>query len=588
MTAMYTFATQAGPIPLSELDANFASIISESWSVVENIAALKALSVTGTGRAFVLDYWTLGGNGGGGPFWCDTTDTTSSDNYGTIIVANDGGRWKRIYTDQLSMRDFGVKADGTTDDYARAQSAITATVGVRLVWPSTPGTSMVIKTCLNVTGRGSSPTIWVGQGFNIDMSAGTVVKCQTAADTTTHVSHGWIADFTGSQNVSIEGINFWGTGTDASTKGFLFARTASCHYVQQIELRWMSIDVGTSPLINSDGTRNLGTIAIYNCQAEQLKTDHASFKADSAVVETLNNEVSMVSPWSLIDLTVGISTTNIQHYSSTFYAYTYAALTQYGVAGARTFGCVFARDGGSSFLYAIVLRASAAAYQNCQNSAFDGQVEGFTTGLVLATPGAEYAGIRTTLFMVAASGASPYVQCSTSQIMRNCVFDNQHTGNLGGHVALSLGAGCQLVDSYPVLYDSDTVSYAGCIPIGQTYSSGGSNSSTIAAIKNFTAGVDMAGGGSPDIPSSYADNFGWIRGAGFLKCNNVVGVLAGATIGTMDAAHRPNRTILGSACKSGGKATYFQLTSAGALSVGENLALNDYVDLSDMLFKQTQ
>lgn len=53
-----------------------------------------------------------------GMFVRDNSDTTSTDNGGTVIVAGNGKRWKRQFTGPVSNLWFGAKGDGTTDDTA--------------------------------------------------------------------------------------------------------------------------------------------------------------------------------------------------------------------------------------------------------------------------------------------------------------------------------------------------------------------------------------------------------------------------------------------------------------------------------------
>lgn len=75
--------------------------------VVDTIAALRGLSRGTYNRAFVIGYYTAG-DGGGGEYWLDPSDTTTADNGGTVIVANDGGRWKLQHGPQVSAMAFGV------------------------------------------------------------------------------------------------------------------------------------------------------------------------------------------------------------------------------------------------------------------------------------------------------------------------------------------------------------------------------------------------------------------------------------------------------------------------------------------------
>lgn len=90
--------------------------------VVQSIAALKAIDKTKYTEAFVTGYYAQG-DGGSGEYWYDSTDTTSADNGGTIIVASDGGRWKLVVVGPVSAKQFGAKGDGTTNDSAALQAA---------------------------------------------------------------------------------------------------------------------------------------------------------------------------------------------------------------------------------------------------------------------------------------------------------------------------------------------------------------------------------------------------------------------------------------------------------------------------------
>lgn len=125
--------TYSGTTPTGKTVAT-TDIISLS---VDTISLLRAVDKTQFNRVTVFGYAARGDNGGG-TYWYDSTDTTSADNGGTIIVATDGGRWKLILLGPLSVKQFGVKGDGTTDDSARIQAALDSfpSSGGELYFPS--------------------------------------------------------------------------------------------------------------------------------------------------------------------------------------------------------------------------------------------------------------------------------------------------------------------------------------------------------------------------------------------------------------------------------------------------------------------
>jgi hypothetical protein len=132
--------------------AKGAALVGGVARVVTSIAALKALPKTGSTDAFVTGYYAKG-DGGGGSYWYDSTDTTSADNGGTVIVAADGGRWKMRIDGCVSVRQFGAKGDGSTDDTAAFTNAAENSLHI-YVPPSNSG--QYYKTTAAITLRSGS------------------------------------------------------------------------------------------------------------------------------------------------------------------------------------------------------------------------------------------------------------------------------------------------------------------------------------------------------------------------------------------------------------------------------------------------
>ena len=92
---------------------------------VNTIAELRALSPTNFKSVYVRGYYAAG-DGGGGHYWYDSSDTTSTENGGTLIIGASSSRWKLQYFGIVSVKQFGAKGDGTTDDSGTLQAALTA------------------------------------------------------------------------------------------------------------------------------------------------------------------------------------------------------------------------------------------------------------------------------------------------------------------------------------------------------------------------------------------------------------------------------------------------------------------------------
>lgn len=466
----------------------------------------------------------------------------------------------------LSVKDFGAVGDGITNDTVAVQAAIDASVGKVLEWGQGP---YLITTCLDVTERGSAPTVWKGHGFSVDGVVGTKLIFRTAADATS--SPGWMIDFSGSQNISIEEIQCVSNGANASTKGFLFARTNTYQYVQQVYMRKVFVDVGTHPAATS-----VGSVAIANNQAEQFYCEHCDFRADTPFVGMLNNNISLVSPYTTIYSAI-LSTTVLDFVLTTFYAYTQPSMVLWGVAGSNWKSCVFAKDPANTTQYAIDLRSGGAGYNYPHALNINGQVEGFVGGVTFSSASMQAHGIVTNLFMVAVGAAVIVTAASVS--LYNCYFDNPHPYNISGGINLSCGAST-------VVYGGSTVSYPGDLGVsgGTLYGHRIHQYASGLGLLSITPGTDMSSIAAPNAAQTDLSEDGYVQLSGILQAGAVVAL--GATIGTVGVAHRPNRDIYLTGFVSGVGLTYCVITSAGAISVGTGLVNLTQVNLDGIRFKR--
>lgn len=115
----------------SEVDALTAAVAAEfllSKHYLANYTALRAYA--GPHTSLYIEGFSARGDGGAGTFRYDSTDTTSADNGGTIIVDASNRRWKREFTGPVVPRWFGAVGDGTADDTTAITSALASGLAV--------------------------------------------------------------------------------------------------------------------------------------------------------------------------------------------------------------------------------------------------------------------------------------------------------------------------------------------------------------------------------------------------------------------------------------------------------------------------
>lgn len=102
-----------------------SAMLGRGLQVVGSVAEIRLLSKNSPSKsAFSTGYYATG-DGGGGSYTLDASDTTSADDGGSVIVASDGGRWKLQFTQRtLDLKQFGAQYG--TDSSGKIQSAISA------------------------------------------------------------------------------------------------------------------------------------------------------------------------------------------------------------------------------------------------------------------------------------------------------------------------------------------------------------------------------------------------------------------------------------------------------------------------------
>lgn len=341
--------------------------IGGAGTCVDSIAELRQLPRTGAPWAFVFGYYAAT-DGGGGSYHLDQADVTSPDNGGTVIVALDGGRWKLQHVGTITVKQFGAKGDGTTNDYNAIQAAIDS--GLRCIYfPS--GRYRVLST-LNLTNLAVTgvPLKLFGdctQFDNGNVTAGSVILSNPGV-------LGWIADFTGSQFVVLEDLMFLATGPNAATFGLLYARSTAAKFAQNNSMRRVIVKLDSAS----------GSIALANNCAEQFVCDECWLEADVPLVATLANERGFVSTYATIDNVDPIFSNTCHGYRlTTFHSLTSTSMVLTGVATAHFDTCVFIPDQHNEHKYGITLSSSAQGYKDCQNITITGQLESYTNAIRL-------------------------------------------------------------------------------------------------------------------------------------------------------------------------------------------------------------
>ncbi|NKF53235.1 hypothetical protein GO299_00267 [Ralstonia solanacearum] len=126
--------------------------------VVDSLSALAGLNTSIYTRAFATGY-SVAGDGGGGNYSYNATTPQSSANGVTIVASTvSSGCWILSQTTVLSVKHFGAKGDGVTDDTNAIQAALN--------WAATGGKLLRVPAGLYIMTAGVSATLNNGTPIN--------------------------------------------------------------------------------------------------------------------------------------------------------------------------------------------------------------------------------------------------------------------------------------------------------------------------------------------------------------------------------------------------------------------------------------
>jgi hypothetical protein len=349
--------------------------------------------------------------------------------------------------ESVSVKDFGAKGDGTTDDTSAIQNAINS--GARSIY--IPAGRYKVTSSLNLTNLSVS-----GVGLKI---YGDCVQYDDGTTTAASVilsnpgSTKWVAEIVGSQFVTIEDVMFISTGANSALGGILLARSTSANYAQNNALRRVIVKLDTN---------GGNSIALGNNCAEQFVCDECWLQADISYVTTLANEYSFVSQYATIANSV-FSNTAQSFRLTTFQPLTNAGIVMQGLATANFDNCVVIPKSGNTYANGVVVKSSAQAYQDCMNVTFTGQIETWANAVRLENNTRDFyfnfsTSSVTNCHIIALSGTShysPYIKTTTLNTTGVNVFSTTGgTVNVyGGQVVI--GPNLKMVDTNIVLNGTD-------------------------------------------------------------------------------------------------------------------------------------
>lgn len=221
------------PRSVGDVELSWGTVLNRG---VDSIDELRTLQKVYFRRAFVWGYYEPG-DGGGGEYQLDLSDTTSADNGGTIIVAADGGRWKLRVFNEISAAQFGARQRGLSSDAAVDTAAIQKAIDA--MWSIGAGGRVKLRRnpFLNAT-------ILVPPNITIEGDGDeTYIQCTADLDFNTIFRTKSIPAYFGGKcrNVKFKGLNFEG---GSISRGINAIDLGDAEYFEVSGVRFANLDSG--------------------------------------------------------------------------------------------------------------------------------------------------------------------------------------------------------------------------------------------------------------------------------------------------------------------------------------------------------
>jgi hypothetical protein len=506
----------------------------------------------------------------------------------------------------VSVLDFGAKGDfnGTTgtDDYAAIQAAINYLFSVGGGTLYFPKGFYRITQPLNLTGNGTagrfgnSPIVFKGAGMpnafdtgSWSTYGGSWIVGQTA---------NWIMDCTGLQYFTCEEIGFRGTGTNASNKGVLCARSTAVQFAHNHYFKKCVIWIDSAPASTA-----VGSIAIANNGAETFIADHCWLVADTPLTLTFNNstDLSLVSPY----VTIGgpTSSTMMNFRNVTFFALTGYASRIQGANNVFFDTCIWSKDAANTTNYGIQLIEGQSGTAHNQDIRITGQIENFSgavrlddsqlwnidLNVMMPSPSAAYISTGG-VTMNNCKWNVHHMNGSTARAMFICSFaTTMNGGEINVYAGGSVTSNSNLI-TYGTLIKGHNIDLSGSLGLGggSKYLALGTAGVTInpptgLAITPYP-GNNSAVAASPNTPTSYLTSDGFIRLSGSFTTSSTIS--AGVAVGNITLSHRPNREVDGIVYIAGAIA-YCRVLTTGDVYFGSAVTSGQLANIDGFSYKLT-